>query len=94
MKANHTYKLIDGEFTPSEAKKMLLDLINAKINFHNLDGFSNHIRFNAALSNHQSRVEQLSQTRESIKFLTELADSNNMKLKINSEVTIELIKNV
>ena len=94
MKANYNYKLIDGEFSPSEAKKILMDLINTKINYHNLDGFSNHIRFNAAISHHENRVEQLSQTRESIKILTELAANYNLKLKISSEIIIELIENV
>lgn len=94
MKANYNYKLIDGVFSPCEAKKMLLDLINTKINYHNLDDFSNHIRFNASLTYSENRTEQLSHTRESIKQLIELANNSNMKLKISSEIAIELIENV
>lgn len=94
METNHNYKLIEGIFNPSEAKKVLLDIINAKINYHNLDAFSNHIRFDAGILNSKSRVEELTKTRETIKALIEVADKNNMQLQINSQITITLIKDV
>lgn len=91
MEATYNYKLIEGVFKPSEAQRMLLDLINAKINYHNLDSFSNHIRFNTEFSSSKIRIEELAKTSESIKELIELANNNNMQLIIKSEITIELI---
>ena len=34
------FKLIEGYFSSKEAKVMLYDLINSKINFHNKDAFN------------------------------------------------------
>jgi hypothetical protein len=45
MQNKSEHKLIDGIFEPDEAKNMLNSLINNKINFHNLEDFSNSIRF-------------------------------------------------
>ena len=91
MKANYNYKLIDGVFHPSEAQKILMDLINTKINYHNLDSFSNHIRFNADISSSKNRIEELQKSSESIIELIELAQKNNLQLKLNSEISIEFI---
>ncbi len=92
MKTNHSYKLIEGLFNPLEAQKILLDLINAKIDYHNLEAFSNKIRFNTDLSISENRIEQLSQTRNSIMALIEFAKENNMELKISSDILIQLIE--
>ncbi|MBC7525599.1 MAG: hypothetical protein H7239_14335 [Flavobacterium sp.] len=94
MKKKINYNLIEGIFSPTQAQKILLDLINAKISYHKLEDFSNHIRFNIELSNSEKRIEQLSETSNSIKDLIELAKNNNMELKINSNISIELIQNV
>ena len=87
----NNYKLIDGVFQPSEAKKVLLDLLNTKISYHKLDDFSNHIRFNKELTNSKNRIEELLKTSNAIKEIIELANQNGMQLKIKSEITIELI---
>lgn len=86
------FKLINGVFNPSEAQKILMDLLNTKINFHSLDSFSNHIRFNTDISSSINRIEELKKTVDSIKELIELAEQNKMQLKMNSEISIELIK--
>lgn len=91
MDENHNYTLINGIFQPTEAKKILMDLINTKINYHNLDSFSNHIRFNTDISSSKNRIDELKKTSESIKELIELAQKQNMKLKLNSEISIEFI---
>ena len=94
MNSNYNYKLIDGIFQPSEAKKVLLDLLNTKISYHKLDDFSNHIRFNTEISNSKNRIEELLKTSNAIKEIIELANQNGKQLKINSEIIIELIDNV
>jgi hypothetical protein len=92
MKENFNYKLIDGVFNPSEAQQIMMDLINTKINYHSLDSFSNHIRFNTEITSSKIRIDELNETAESIKNLIELAEQNNMQLKLNSDISIEFIK--
>ena len=36
-----TINLIDGEFSPGDAKEILIDLINKKIQFHSLKSHEN-----------------------------------------------------
>ena len=93
MKTEQEFKLIEGVFQPDEAQKLLMEMINTKINFHNLDAFSNHIRFNTSMSNSKLRVHELNETAEKIKILIEYAYKNNLKLEINSNISITL-KNV
>jgi hypothetical protein len=85
--------LIDGVFTPTEAQKILLELINTKISYHKLDDFSNHIRFNNDPSFSKARVAALINTSQSVKEVIEHAIKNKLQLKINSEIIIELVKN-
>ena len=46
LKTVEKYKLIDGTFSVEEAEKILTMLFNYKIDFHNREDFSNHVRFN------------------------------------------------
>jgi len=94
METNYNFKLIDGVFQPTEAQKVLMDLLNTKINYHNLDAFSNFIRFNTETENSKKRVEALVQSSKTIMDIIELATKNNLELKINSNITIELQENV
>ena len=93
MKSDQEFKLIEGVFQPDEAQKLLMEMINTKINFHNLDAFSNHIRFNTSISNSKARVNELNKTAEKLKFLIEYAKENNLELEIKSNISITL-KNV
>jgi len=68
-------------------------MINTKINFHNLDAFSNHIRFNTSISNSINRVNELNETAEKLKILMEYARENTIELEIKSNISITL-KNV
>jgi hypothetical protein len=93
MENSNQFKLIDGIFMPEEAQKIILELINTKINYHKLDDFSNHIRFNNDPAFSKGRVAELMDTSQSVKELIEFAMKNQLQLKINSEITIELVKN-
>jgi hypothetical protein len=39
----YQFKLVEGQYTTVEAQKILLGLINSKINFHQLEHFSNEM---------------------------------------------------
>lgn len=88
MKNEQVFKLIDGVFTPEEAGKVLTALINSKINHHNLEDFSNHIRFNNDLSHSKKRVVELNEAKEKIKNLLEVAEANGLNLVVNSTIEI------
>lgn len=88
MKNEQVFKLIDGVFTPEEAGKVLTALINSKINYHNLEDFSNHIRFNNDISQSKKRVVELNEAKEKIKNLLEVAEVNGVNLVVNSTIEI------
>ncbi len=92
MENHYDFKLIDGVFAPSEAEKVLISLINNKINYHHLEDFSNHIRFNNDLSHSKKRVLELNQAKDGIKKVLELAKENGYNLSVNSTIEITFSK--
>ncbi|MGV9003704.1 hypothetical protein [Flavobacterium sp.] len=88
MKNIQEYKLIEGTFSIEEAEKILSMLFNYKIDYHNREDFSNHVRFNKNIQNSKKRISELIETKNSIK--NQLADlkSNPVNLIINSTITI------
>lgn len=86
------YKLIDGEFSAEEAQKILMSLINNKIDFHTLFAFSNHIRFNGDVNASKKRIEELTQTGDEIAEITKKASVEGYHFVIKSTVSLELIK--
>lgn len=84
-----TFQLVEGEFAPLEAKKILLGLINSKINFHQLEHFSNEVRFNEKTSHAKQRVKALTNASEQITDL--VATNSNMKFKIEGSIQITLV---
>lgn len=91
MEKQHVFKLIDGQFNPSEAKNILFALLNSKINFHSLESLGIAIRTNGDVSVHEKRIKELKQTNSSIYQLLEFAQEKKMKVKVNSLIEIELI---
>lgn len=84
------FKLIDGVFTAEEATQILTALINYKIDYHNREDFSNHIRFNKDLEHSKKRVNQLRESKDLLPPLLAQANAQNLKLKINGTVTITI----
>jgi hypothetical protein len=69
MKDLKQFKLIDGFFTAQDANTVLTALINYKVDYHNREDFSNHIRFNKDLDHSNKRVEQLESKNDLNSFL-------------------------
>jgi hypothetical protein len=42
----YQFKLIEGNFSSQDAKTVLMSVINSKINFHNLNAFSEFVKKN------------------------------------------------
>lgn len=90
MENNQDYKLIDGTFTADEADRVITALFNYKIDFHNREDFSNHIRFNNDIEHSKKRILELTETKDALKSLIAEAKSKGHNLVINSTITISL----
>jgi hypothetical protein len=92
MENNPTHTLINGKFSPEDAESVLTALFNYKIDYHQRDDFSKHIRFNHDIEHSKKRVQELTETKEIIKQLIADSKSNNLNLVIKGEITIQFEK--
>lgn len=90
MENKKEYKLIDGTFTLEEAENVLNALFNYKIDYHNREDFSNHIRFNKNIEHSKKRIQELTETKDAIKKMILGMKSDKKNLIINSTITISL----
>ena len=86
------FKLIESTFTPEEANAVLTNLINSKINYHNLDDFSNFVRSDRNIEHSKRRVSELNETKTAMKLFIETANENGFNLLIKSSIAIEFTK--
>lgn len=91
MDLKHNYKLIDGDFEPSDARSILFTLVNSKINFHSMQSFGITVRTSGDTSFHENRIKELTQTNTEIKKVMDYAAENKLRLRINGAVEIKLI---
>ena len=89
MENEFEFDLVNGNFNPEEAKTVINSLINSKINFHNLEDFSNSIRFNSDSSHSKIRVEQLNKIKSKINHLLTEADSKNLIVELNCHFEVK-----
>jgi hypothetical protein len=82
------FKLIDGVFTSAEATQVLTALLNYKVDYHNREDFSNHIRFNKDPEHSTSRIEQLVQSKKDLDTFLDQLNEQNLQLKIDGTITI------
>lgn len=92
MENNKEHKLIDGIFSAEDADRVLTTLLNYKIDYHNREDFSNHIRFNKDIEHSKKRIQELTETKEQIKELIQKSKSEDIKFVIKSNISIELEK--
>jgi hypothetical protein len=86
-----TEDLVRGEYSAVEAKEIVSNLISQKINFHNLRDFSSLERYGKRDENSLKRIEELKESRESMLEIIDMAKEEGKTVKINSNITIELI---
>ena len=92
MEKNSTFTLINGKFSAEEAEDILILLFNYKIDYHNREDFSNHIRFNKDLSHSKKRIAELTEARDEIKKLLKNHQFDSSQLDIQSSITIRFEK--
>ena len=90
MEKEQNYKLIDGVFTFEDADQVLTALLNYKIDYHNREDFSNHIRFNHEIEHSKVRIQELITTKQEIKKLLSENKLQDKKLQINGTISIRI----
>lgn len=90
MKKTETIELIKGTFTPDEAREILLDLLNSKINFHNRRNFSSRERFGKPNAYSEQKLERLMESRKKVLTLISKSFDEEKLLTINSTIEINI----
>jgi len=83
------FVLVRGDYTKEEASDILLNLLNYKINFHELRCFSQEIQTGEANPYSLQRLSELKAEREALVSL--LAAVQEGRLRIKSVIQVELI---
>ena len=88
------YKLVEGQFSPSDSINILFALFNSKINFHQLESF--RIQESSSLNNgfnqHEQRAVELKEAYLLMKAIVNNASKENMDLEIHGNIEIKPIK--
>lgn len=92
MENNNEYKLIDGVFSAEDADRIITALINYKIDYHNREDFSNHIRFNKNIEHSKKRIQELTETSKQIKSIIKSSNSADVKFRIKGNIFIDIEK--
>lgn len=89
MKKKQELKLIEGEFTPQDAKEILTNLYTSKLNFHLMKNFSSTERFGKSDDLSNKKIPELKKSMAIISAIIEEATNKKKKLIVNATVNIE-----
>ncbi len=92
MKKNHSFKLIDGQFSPSDAGKVVFALVSSKINYHTMEKFSNEERFGKDAAHSEKRIAALKKVKDSLKKVFDLAEQKGLNVKMNGFIEITIVE--
>ena len=84
-------KFINGEFTPEDAKELLLNVIAKKMQFHSVDSHSLWEKNAAEDNGSKKRLNELKMAREEILLLLTNDSLNGKKINIHSTIEIEVL---
>jgi len=89
---NESFHLVKGQFSPEEAREVLLSLINSKIQFHELQIMRKKARGEGDIDVSLQRIESLEErSRDQILELTSMYDSLGCELELEAEVVLSLV---
>jgi len=86
------YKLIEGTFSDQEAKDILKNFFESKINFHEMRNFSSEERFGHKDAMAVKRIPELKQASKDILEIVQQAKLGNKRLLINANVQISIVE--
>jgi hypothetical protein len=84
--------LINGIFSPDEAKEVLMNIFASKIQFHELKNLRAMINTNQDDKTSALRVQQLKETIDEFNAVFQQANENGLELSIQSHIEISLLK--
>jgi len=91
MNTTQRYKLINGTFSASEAKRVLLSLVTSKIDFHNLEKLSSEERFGRDVAHSERRLIELRQLQDTFRSICQSAGDAGMDIQLNGWVEAEFV---
>ena len=91
MKKKGEFKLIEGAFTPQDAKEVLTNLYKSKINFHLMKNFSALERFGKNDKMAGRKIRKLKESLTIISTIIQKASERNKSLIITATVNIDLV---
>ncbi|BCX47109.1 UPF0753 protein [Haloferula helveola] len=89
MNPNQRYQLIDGKFTPEQARHVLLSLVKSKIDFHSIEKLSHEERFGEDATQPQRRLAELRKLRDTLLETCESMAETGTQVRINGWIEIE-----
>ncbi|WP_373511402.1 hypothetical protein [Persicitalea sp.] len=94
MKNRLEFKLVEGQFAPEAAGKVLFSLIQNKINYHNVEILSEQIRFgfDSDVSHSEKRIKNLKGVNDSlVAFLKEVGEEGK-SLEITGSFELKVVE--
>ena len=85
-----SYRLITGEFTPDEAREVLMTLINDKIKFHQRNNLSRLERLGETGEAGEKRISELLKAKEDLLALIDEAKGAGTELTIDCNIEASL----
>ena len=91
MDTKRTLKIIEGDFSASDAAQVLLSLVKSKIDFHTLARMSDRERFGRDIANSERRLVELRQLQETIRSICQSASEAGQRLEMKGWIEITLV---
>lgn len=91
MKGQQSFKLVEGKFSPSEAGKIMFDLIQRKIHFHSVESLAIAEKYDGDVSRSERRIVELRSMRENLKKVLEYAAEYNKEVMVKGDLEITLL---
>lgn len=88
MKKPHTFKLVDGKFLPADARKILMELIQSKIDYHSRELYAKQERNETNVAGTEKRIAQLRKSADTLKKVLATAEKKGQYLKVKGAVEI------
>ncbi len=85
------FKIIDNTYSPLQAKEVLLTLFGDKIRFLHIQALRMREMYSGDTSAIEQRIEELKVAQSEFVKLLDEAAAQNMDIKINGEIELELI---
>lgn len=91
MLKKENLSLIEGKFSPEEAREILINIYSTKINFHERKNFSSQERFGKEDAIALNRIQELKESVDKILDIISEAGATNHHVVISSQINIQLI---